>query len=172
VGIVERDDWMVESWTEPGTKDECLGDFPGWNRDIHTIIENASTPFKWALLDREPLTQWSEGPVTLLGDAAHPMLPFLAQGANMALEDAAVLARALRTWPDDPAKALYRYEQARVERAALTVRGSSANKGRFHNPALADPAEADRYVTGEWGEERVKERYDWIFSYDATTAPL
>jgi salicylate hydroxylase len=172
VGIVERDDWTVESWTEPGTVEECLADFPGWHDDIHQIIGNATVPYRWALFDRAPIQRWSFGAATLLGDAAHPMLPFMAQGANMALEDAATLARCLSARPDDPEKALLRYQDARVERTSRVVLASSGNKSRFHDQALADPDEADRYVARQFSEQRVKERYDWVYDYDATTRPL
>jgi salicylate hydroxylase len=170
VGIVERD-WRVESWTEQGTREECAADFPHWNDDIHAIIENIETPYKWALLSREPLTRLSFGRVTLLGDAAHPTLPMLGQGANMAIEDGIVLARCLAAH-DDVGTALERYNAARVERTAKLVRGANAAAKVFHNPALADAAGARAYVNAEWSEARTKERYDWIFSYDATRVAI
>ena len=105
VGTAERSDWQVESWTERGTTEEALNDFKGWNADVETIIRNIEAPFKWALLGREPLAQWTKGRVTLLGDAAHPTLPMMAQGANMAIEDGVVLARSLAAH-DDVAAAL------------------------------------------------------------------
>ena len=166
VGIVERD-WRVESWTEQGTREECAADFPGWHDDIHAIIRNIEQPYKWALLGRTPLTRFSHGRATLLGDAAHPTLPMLAQGANMAIEDGMVLARCLSAY-DDVATALARYDGARVERTAKLVRGANEAAKRFHNPALANAAGARAYVDAEWSEERVKQRYDWIFEYDAT----
>ena len=95
-GIVERSDWTVESWSTRGTKEECARDFANWHPSIHHMIGVLDRTFKWALLGREPLKSWSRGRVALLGDAAHPTLPFLAHGAIMALEDAAVLARCLR----------------------------------------------------------------------------
>jgi salicylate hydroxylase len=166
VGIVERD-WRVESWTERGTREECAADFAGWNEDIHAVIRNIAEPYKWALLGRTPLTRFSRGRATLVGDAAHPTLPMLAQGANMAIEDGMVLARCLAAY-DDAETALARYDAARVERTAKLVRGANEMAKRFHNPALADAAGAKAYVDAQWNEETVKQRYDWIFSYDAT----
>jgi salicylate hydroxylase len=166
VGVVERD-WRVESWTEKGTREECAADFVGWNADIHAIIRNIEQPYKWALLGRTPLTRFSRGRATLLGDAAHPTLPMLAQGANMAIEDGMVLARCLSAHQDAEI-ALARYEAARVERTAKLVRGANEMAKRFHNPALADASGAKAYVDAQWNEETVKQRYDWIFQYDAT----
>jgi salicylate hydroxylase len=166
VGIVERD-WRVESWTERGTGEECAADFAGWNADIHAIIRNIDAPYKWALLGREPLTRFSYGRVTLLGDAAHPTLPMLAQGANMAIEDGMVLARCLSAYADIET-ALARYDAARVTRTAKLVRGANDMAKRFHNPALADAAGAQAYVDAQWNEDTIKQRYDWIFAYDAT----
>jgi salicylate hydroxylase len=166
VGIVERD-WRVESWTERGTREECASDFAGWNDDIHAIIRNIAEPYKWALLGRAPLTRFSHGRATLLGDAAHPTLPMLAQGANMAIEDGLVLARCITAY-DESETALARYDAARVERTARLVRGANEMAKRFHNPALATATGAKAYVDAQWNEEVVKQRYDWIFAYDAT----
>jgi 2-polyprenyl-6-methoxyphenol hydroxylase-like FAD-dependent oxidoreductase len=168
---VERDDWRVESWNEPGSREECLHDLANWHEDVKTIIRNIDTPYKWALLGREPLDHYAAGRVCVMGDAAHPTLPFLAQGANMALEDAVVIARCLEL-SDDPEQALHRYENARLERTAAIVRGSSDNTKRFHNPALGNAEGAAAYVEREFQPEKVKQRYDWLYEYDALTVPL
>jgi salicylate hydroxylase len=172
VGIVERTDWQVESWTERGSIEECLKDFERWHEDVQTLIRGIQQPYKWALLSRQPMTTWTIGRATLLGDACHPTLPFLAQGAVMALEDGIVLARCLAANAGHPQTALARYEALRLERTSRIVLGSAANASRFHNPLLADPVEASRYVDSEWSEQRVRERYEWLFSYDATAVDV
>jgi len=171
VGIRERSDWQTESWTTKGSTAEVLADFRGWNEDIQALIRNLATPYKWALMVREPMPRWSVGRVTLLGDACHSMLPMLAQGAVMAIEDGYILARSLGEGGDVPA-ALRRYEEARRERTRKVVEGSAANAKRFHNPQLANPAEAKKYVDREWNPARIAERYEWLFRYDVTQVPV
>ncbi len=171
VGALERNDWQVESWTEAGTVEECARDFADWHPDIRTMIHAIDTPFKWALLGREPLPRFSTGRATLLGDAAHPTLPFLAQGANMALEDGIVLARCLGEYQYIP-EALRHYEAARLDRTAAIVRGSNDNAKRFHNPALTQAATASAYIDREWTAEKIRDRYDWLYDYDALTVPI
>jgi salicylate hydroxylase len=172
VGAVEGNRWEVESWSEQGTREECLSDFEGWHEEVRTLINAIETPYKWVLKVRDPMQTWMRGNVTLLGDACHPTLPFLAQGAAMAIEDGYILARALEKYPDDIARALQRYEDARKERTARVVTGSAANTKRFHNPALASAEGAHEYVNREWTEEKIKERYEWLFKYDVDAVEL
>ena len=111
----------------------------------------------------------------LIGDAAHPTLPFLAQGANMALEDAWLLARCLTELPladGDAEAALARFVALRLPRTTRIVQGAADNTQRFHNPLLADPATAAAYIDREWEPTRVRQRYDWLFAHDVTTLDL
>lgn len=172
VGIVEGQGWKQESWTQQGSLADCLKDFEGWHEDVQTMIRSVEVHYKWAFMAREPLQQWSSGAVTLLGDAAHPTLPFLAQGAAMAIEDGYVLSRALAAHRDNLQQALASYEAARVQRTSAIVRGSNENTSRFHNPKLADPEEAGRYIDEQWAPENVRQRYQWLFDYKADEVPV
>lgn len=172
VGLVENREWKHEGWSDPGTVEEVMEDFSAWHPLVKDVIRNLGTPYRWALVGREPIRHWTEGRTTLLGDACHPTLPFLAQGAIMAIEDGVILARCLEAWPEAPEKALKTYEALRVDRTTAIVKGSNANLDRFHNKALADPQGAVDYVEREWQPEKVRVRYDWLFEYDATTVPL
>jgi salicylate hydroxylase len=167
VGLLERDDWRVESWTVQGTKDEFANDFRNWHPDIHACIRSVDVPYKWALFARPPMPAWTKGRVTLMGDACHSMLPMMAQGAVMALEDGLVLARCVAKYGVGP-QALQRYEAVRRERANRCVEAAIENTKRFHNPEMAHAAGAEAYVTREWQEDKVKARYEWLFTYDAT----
>jgi len=172
VGAIEGTHWTVESWSERGTREECLADIEGCHEEVQAMIQAIDVPYKWVLKVRDPMDTWSRGPITLLGDACHPTLPFLAQGAAMANEDGYMLARALALWPNDPAQAFARFEAVRKDRTARVVTGSAANTQRFHNPALAHAQGAAEYVGREWNEERVKERYEWLFKYDIDAVVL
>ena len=171
VGLLERDDWRVESWTVQGSKDEFINDFRNWHSDIHETIRSGDTPYKWALFARPPMPSWTTGRVTLLGDACHSMLPMMAQGAVMALEDGYVLARCVKKYGVNP-EALQRYEAVRRERANACVAAAIDNTKRFHNPEMAHAAGAEAYVTREWQEDKVKARYEWLFTYDATSVAV
>ena len=139
VCVTEKRGWEIESWTEPGSYAELKADFKGWNANIQQLLESADKEsfFKWALFDRPPMEAWGKGHVTLLGDACHPTLPFMAQGAAMAIEDAAVLAGCLRFCGEGQGEesvrtALLRYENLRKGRTARIQRGSRSNGRIFH----------------------------------------
>jgi salicylate hydroxylase len=171
VALVDRDDWRIESWTERGSPEDVRADFAGWHADVRALVEAVEVPYKWALMLRAPMPVWSRGRVTLLGDACHPTLPDLAQGACMAIEDGFVLARCLAACGADHAAAFARYEAARVPRTTRIVEGSAAAKSRFHDARLADDAAAD-YIASQYTPERIEERYDWLFRYDATAVAI
>lgn len=172
VGLVDADGWQKESWSELGSAAECLADFEGWHADVQQMVNHMSVLYKWALVVREPMTAWSQGRATLLGDACHSTLPFLSQGANMALEDALVLARCLEADPADWPRALQRYERARIDRTSRIVKSSAEQVRRVHAPELTDPVTAATYIETQWTPRAVEDRYDWIWSYDARTVPL
>ena len=138
VGFVPADEQMKESWSSPGDPDVLRREFAGWDPRIETLLQQVQMTFRWALYDREPLPTWTRGRLTLLGDAAHPMLPHLGQGANQSIEDgmalATILAHADRTTV--PA-ALAAYERLRRERVAQVQRGAREN-GMRYDSAYAD----------------------------------
>jgi 2-polyprenyl-6-methoxyphenol hydroxylase-like FAD-dependent oxidoreductase len=118
---------------------------------------------KWALYDLPPFEPWGNGPVTLLGDAAHPMLPFLAQGAAMAIEDATVLADHMARTPDAPAAAMQRYERARRRRSARVQRAARAN-GRVYHLAAAEALLRNLFLRLTGGKLLLR-RYDWLYDW-------
>ncbi|MCY3795877.1 MAG: FAD-dependent monooxygenase [Gammaproteobacteria bacterium] len=165
VCIVEKTGWEVESWTERGEFDELKSDFAGWHEDIQALIDNMdrSSLYKWALHDRPPLPLWGKGAVTLLGDACHPTLPFMAQGAAMAIEDAAVLAGCLAT-NDDVATGLKRYEDLRRQRTARVQNGSRRNAKLFHLTGVK------AWLRNQGAKRAGGRAMHNLFSYDALQA--
>jgi 2-polyprenyl-6-methoxyphenol hydroxylase-like FAD-dependent oxidoreductase len=172
ISIVERDDWQIESWTVEGTTSELANDFRGWHPDVHAMIRNIDTPFKWALMVRGPMEHWTKGRITLLGDACHPILPFLGQGGVMAIEDGYVIAACLKKYFADSATAFARYEHIRRERTAAVVRKSHEFRKQAFNPALANKDAVAVSVAQEWQQALARERLDWLYAYDATALQI
>lgn len=144
-----QDSWTEESWTAPGSVDELRAMYADFHPEARALLAAADEVLKSALYVREPLPRWSTDRVTLLGDACHPMMPFMAQGAGQAIEDAVVLTRALDQVDADLAKQLHAYETARRDRTARIQIGSRGN---------------------EWLKD--SGNGDWVYGYDAWTAPL
>lgn len=132
VGFVQADEEMKESWSAPGDPDVLRREFAGWDPRIESLLRQVQMTFRWALYDREPLPTWTRGRLTLLGDAAHPMLPHLGQGANQSIEDGMALATILKRADRTNAPAgLLAYERLRRERVAQVQRGARENGLRY-----------------------------------------
>lgn len=164
VAIV-TDQWSEPGWSAEGKRDELLAHYSPW-RWAEPVREFLALPerwVKWALYDLPPLHDWGNGRVTLLGDAAHPMLPFLAQGAAMAIEDAAVLTDHLARQPDDPARAMRRYERSRRRRTARVQRAARSNGRVYH--LTAGEAVARNLFLRLLGGKMLLRRYNWLYDW-------
>jgi salicylate hydroxylase len=160
VCVLEEPTWTRESWTDPGDVAQLRAAFAGWHPVVRGIVDALEAPLKWALFDREPLPRWGEGAVTLLGDACHPMLPYAAQGAGQAIEDAAALTDCLSGSTDVPA-ALARYEARRRPRASR-VQGMSRDNGvRFHLPDGPQQRARDEAMASSFG---LSPDMDWLYN--------
>jgi salicylate hydroxylase len=168
VAIVD-DTWAEPGWSANGEREELLAHFSPWNwaEPVRDFLSVPKRWMKWALYDLPALHSWGDGPVTLLGDAAHPMLPFLAQGAAMAIEDAAILADSMARQPDDPAAAMRRYERTRLRRTARVQRAARNNGRAYH--LTAGEAWARNLLLRLGGGKMLLRRYNWL--YDWRTAP-
>jgi salicylate hydroxylase len=160
VGFVPMDEEIRESWSAAGDPAALAAEFAGWDPVVQAVLAQVRTCFRWGLYDRGPLRTWSNGRLTLLGDAAHPMLPHAGQGANQAIEDgvalAAILARADRA---SVPEALRVYESVRRERTAGVQRLSRTNRDRYE--ASTDLDNRDRQLDNEAATRA------WIWGYDA-----
>jgi salicylate hydroxylase len=165
---VRRNDWQIESWSVAGTVGECRNDFADWHEDVLAIIDAIQIPYKWALIGRPPLRHCSVGRVTLLGDAFHPTLPIGGQGANMAIEDSIILARCLDA-SKGIVEALQRYEAARLNRTSRIVQTAFERLDRTRDE-LADPSLAIAFM--ERLASASGDPLDWIYQYDAVSAPV
>jgi salicylate hydroxylase len=146
---------------------DTLAAFEAWHPQVRAILGAVDETFVWALFDRSPLERWSRGRVTLLGDACHPMLPFMAQGAAQAIEDGAALAACLADTDDaDVREALLRYERLRHPRATRVQRAAAANKVRFDLPDGPDQEKRDAEMASgstDWSINAVA----WLYGHDA-----
>lgn len=162
VAFGERGGWQEEGWSLPGDLAELKAEFAGWHESVRQVIEAIppETLFKWALCTRSPLMRWIRGRCALLGDAAHPLLPYLGQGAVMAIEDAVLLGRAFAS-AEDWSQALARYEAARVGRARLVAERSALQVLRLHaaDPDSIEPLRAADESLG-------------LFGYDPALVPV
>ena len=165
VCLVEQDGWTNESWSERGNIEDLREIYNGWNQTIETLLKiaNPNSLYRWALHDRPPMKQWSKGRIILLGDAAHPMLPFLAQGAAMAIEDGAVLADCISSYEDNE-KSLKYFEQIRRPRTSFVQLAARRNAKILHLSGLA--AFFRNMVMGYAGNKI----FNKLYSYDALSA--
>lgn len=131
VAVQERTDWQKESWNEPGDIYELRKTFDGWHPEVTELLTATESCFLWALFDRQPLKQWTDNNVALLGDACHPMLPFLAQGAAMAIEDSYVLAQCLAS-DTNTQTALQTYQNIRLPRSRDIQLNARKNAALYH----------------------------------------
>jgi salicylate hydroxylase len=165
VVAVMADDWREPGWSAAGERAEILARFDqrAWRGPPRDILWAAERWLKWALFDAAPLSHWGRGPVTLLGDAAHPILPYLAQGAAMAIEDAGGLGQSLKAADGDLAAAMRRYERRRLKRTAQTQRAARRSGAIYHMSAAAGLMRT--LAVSVMGGERLISRYDWLYGW-------
>ena len=166
VGHVEQEDWISESWTEPGSVDDLRAAYAGWHPQVQRVIDAVDETFIWAVLDRPPISRWTYGRITMLGDACHPMIPFMGQGGAQAIEDAAAITACLLQCGDDVEAALKLYETVRLPRATQIQNGSWDNKTRFHMPDGPDQEARDAQMAKgmtDWSYKAVA----WVYGHDA-----
>jgi salicylate hydroxylase len=165
VVVITADDWSGRGWSEPASRIDLLARLSSrrWAPQAHSVFRAPDAWLKWALYESEPLTSFAQGGAALVGDAAHAMLPFLAQGAAMAIEDAAVAAQCLARMPDDPAAAWESYSAIRRGRTRKVQRLAARNGKRYHRAGAAAMLRntAMRFLGGE----RLLRNYDWLYDW-------
>jgi salicylate hydroxylase len=172
VGFVPTDEEMKESWSAPGDPDVLRQAFAGWDPRIHELLNEVQMTFRWALYDREPLPVWTRQRLSLLGDAAHPMLPHLGQGANQSIEDGMALAVILaHTDRASAPRALHAYERLRRERVAQVQRGAREN-GLRYDSAASDLGVRDAEIVAHAAFRRRLYDHDVVPDAQATAAAL
>jgi salicylate hydroxylase len=168
VAIMEVDDWTEESWSLPVDSEEMLALFDGWHPTVRKLLANIAEPFRWGLYGRAPTDLWGNGRISLLGDAVHPMVPFLAQGAAMAMEDGYVLGGLLGKYRDRPLEALRKYETERRPRANRVQQNSLERAATIHEADPVKRAERNRLYAemSKANPEQTMHKAEWIYSYD------
>jgi salicylate hydroxylase len=166
VCVTEHGDWAEEGWTIPGRVADVAARYQAWHPTVRGLIAAFSETFVWALHDRTELPRWSKGRVTLLGDACHPMLPFMAQGAAQSIEDGATLTSLLNAMPSDVPRALQRYETLRKPRATRLQEASSANRLRFHLHDGLEQQKRDAAMANS-GDRSIA-NIGWLYMHDAS----
>lgn len=170
VAVKETDQWVEESWNARSTREEMLAAFEGWHDNLIRLFERADDVYRWGLFDRDPIETWTSGRITLLGDAAHPMLPFLSQGAAMAIEDAYVLASALGSLPGNLESALAQYEAERIPRTSRVQLEARERGKTYHISSREELEERDR----AYREQQARDPHaggikaNWVYAYNAT----
>ena len=169
VAIEERARGADEGWMVPGDPAERRAAFAGWAPEVTDLVGQVEQVFVWGLYDHEPLPEWARGSVAMMGDACHPMLPFIAQGAGMGLEDAWVLADALDRAPDIPA-GLADYVARRRPRAERVQRAAATNARIYHlsSPGPRWVAHLGMRALSRFAPERMLGRFDWLYGADVT----
>jgi len=157
-----------QGWNQPGGAETLLASFTRWTKDSKSLLERAEGWRSWSLFRLAPLRSWSAGPIALLGDAAHPVLPFLAQGAALAIEDAVTLAACIEAWPGDPPAAFRRYEGLRRPRVARVQRLSRRYGWLYHVRGPLRPAR--NLILERRSEETALRRFDWLYRQDGEPA--
>jgi salicylate hydroxylase len=172
VGFVPTDEEMKESWSAPGNPDTLRAEFVGWDPRIGDVLAQVDHCFRWALYDREPLPTWTKGRLTLLGDAAHPMLPHLGQGANQSIEDGMALATILaETERAHVPAALQAYEKLRRQRVADIQLGARLNGLRVDSMSgYADLAKRDAELAAHADFRKHLYAYDVVPAAKAAAA--
>jgi 2-polyprenyl-6-methoxyphenol hydroxylase-like FAD-dependent oxidoreductase len=172
VGFVPTDEQMKESWSAPGDPAVLAREFAGWDERVESLLAEVDRTFRWGIYDREPLARWSRGRLTLLGDAAHPMLPHLGQGANQSIEDGMALAALLGDVDRARApEALAKYERVRRERTITIQRGSRANQLRYDS-AYEDLAVRDAELAAAMEFRASIYDHDVLVDVEHVAAPL
>jgi len=172
VGFVPADEEMKESWSAPGDPDVLRREFAGWDPRIGELLRHVQMTFRWALYDREPLPTWTNGRLSLLGDAAHPMLPHLGQGANQSIEDGMALATILAgAEPGNLPAALLAYERLRRERVAAVQRGAREN-GMRYDSSYSDLGVRDAEIAAHAAFRRKLYDHDVVPEAEAAAAAL